>query len=786
MKGMRIPATLRVPAMMLVATQAHAAEVPGKDAVAAPTEAQAASQRRSGVGDALPETDITVTGHRELENPFADSQAPYKVDRLSGDKFVVPLLDLPKTVTVIPREVIEDQGALSFRDLVRVQPGITLGTGEGGNAYGDRTFIRGFDARNDVYVDGFRDPGVTLREVFSLQQIEVSKGPSGTYGGRGTTGGSVNFVTKAPQKANFAAVNATVGSDSTVRGTVDTNFEASDNLQFRINGLAHRSHVAGRDEVWSKRFGVSVAGAWQPAPNVDVNADYYHLSWDALPDWGMPFDTRSQQPFVAVDRNNWYGVLARDFLKSRVDSGTIRLGWDIAKNIKLSSIGRYSWNLNSYIASAPESPLITDPDPTKWTIAANPKSRNARSKFYGNQTQVRFDFDTGGIGHKLVVGGEISREEVENRPLQQALSETVGAPIVPAVPIRVNLFDPIPNTPWVSASGAPLVPSPSGARTTVSIDSKALFALDTIEITPKLQISAGIRYDNFDMKVNSIAAPTAGNPPPQALLLGRKDEFVNWNAGIVYKPIPSVSLYVSAATSSNPSGEQTDGAAASYGGLTPQNVNLSPEKNQAYEVGVKWQPGGHLMLTAALFRTTKNNARVIPAGGTNTAPLELTGKQRAQGIELSASGNITRAWSVFGGFVLLDTEVLETPNPANLGARFPNQPKTSASLLSTYKISEGLTLGGQASYYSKRYGGNNLSNSAGTVVGGVVAAQPTLPAYWRFDATARVKLNEDIELQINGLNLTDKRYFEALYQSATPFSYQAPGRSVLGTMRVIF
>jgi catecholate siderophore receptor len=399
---------------------------------------------------------------------------------------------------------------------------------------------------------------------------------------------------------------------------------------------------------------------------------------------------------------------------------------------------------------------------------------------------VRFDFDTAGIGHKLVVGGEISREEVENRPLQQALSETVGAPIVPAVPIRVNLFDPNPNTPWVSASGAPLVAAPSGARTTVSIDSKALFALDTIEITPKLQISAGIRYDNFDMKVNSIAAPTAGNPPPQAVDLGRKDEFVNWNAGIVYKPIPSVSLYVSAATSSNPSGEQTDGAAASYGGLTAQNVNLSPEKNQAYEVGMKWQPGGHLMLTAALFRTTKNNARVTPAGGTNATPLELTGKQRAQGIEFSASGNITRAWSVYGGFVLLDTEVLETPNPANLGARFPNQPKTSGSLLTTYKVTDGLTLGGQVSYYSKRYGGNNLSNSAGTVVGGVVAAQPTLPAYWRFDATARVKLTDMLELQINGLNLTDKRYFEALYQSATPFSYQAPGRSVLGTLRAIF
>jgi catecholate siderophore receptor len=500
----------------------------------------------------------------------------------------------------------------------------------------------------------------------------------------------------------------------------------------------------------------------------------------------MPFDIRTQQPFVAADRNNWYGVLARDFMTTRVDTGTVRLGWDIAKNVKLSSIGRYSWNLNSYIASAPESPLITDPNPANWTVAANPKSRNARSTFYGNQTQVRFDFDTGGLAHKLVVGGEISREKVENKPWSSAQSETVGAPIVPAVAIRVNLFDPSPNTPWVSATGAPLVRALSGARTTVTIDSKALFALDTIDITPKLQVSAGIRYDNFDEQVNSLAAPSTAVPTPLPVILDRKDNFVNWNAGVVYKPIPAVSIYFSAATSANPSGEQTDGAAASYGGLTAQNVNLGPEKNQAYEVGVKWQPGGHLMLTAALFRTTKNNARVTPVGGGNATPLELTGKQRAQGLELSASGNITKAWSVFGGFVLLDTEVLDTPNPANIGARFPNQPKTSASLLSTYKVTQSLSLGGQVSYYSKRYGGNNLSNSAGTVVGGVVTAQPTLPAYWRFDANARIKLNDMLEFQINGLNLTDKRYFEALYQSATPFSYQAPGRSVLGTFRVIF
>ena len=78
----------------------------------------------------------------------------------------------------------------------RTTPGITIGTGEGGNAFGDRFFIRGFDARNDVFVDGIRDPAVSVRENFFTEQIEILKGPAATIDGRGTAGGAINFVTK--------------------------------------------------------------------------------------------------------------------------------------------------------------------------------------------------------------------------------------------------------------------------------------------------------------------------------------------------------------------------------------------------------------------------------------------------------------------------------------------------------------------------------------------------------------------------------------------------------------
>ena len=306
MSNVRVPLSLRAPllapaaAALLCAGAGQAAVVDAADGTA----------------------DIIVTGARPAAaNPLADPSTPYKVDRSASSKLTEPVADTPKSITIIPKEVIRDEGALSIRDLARTQSGVTLGTGEGGNAFGDRIFIRGFDARNDVYIDGLRDPGVTSREVFAVEQIEIVKGPSSTFGGRGTTGGAVSLISKAPQRTDFAEVDATGGSDATRRFTVDVNRQLSDTLQFRVNGLWHDADVAGRDYTYGRRWGVAAALAWQPTPSFDLVADYYHLGASGLPDWGVPFDVRSQQPF-AVPRGNFYGVIARDFTRGTANIGT--------------------------------------------------------------------------------------------------------------------------------------------------------------------------------------------------------------------------------------------------------------------------------------------------------------------------------------------------------------------------------------------------------------------------------------------------------------------------------
>src|SRR5581483_9302252 len=157
-------------------------------------------------------------------NPYADAAAPYKVDHLQASgKFPEPLLNTPKTITVLSKEVLEDKNATTLKQAVLSTAGVTLGTGEGGNAFGDRFFIRGFDARNDIFVDGIRDPAVNIRENFFTEQIEILKGPSSTIDGRGTTGGALNIITKEAVDKNFYNAESTLASDQTKRITFDVN-----------------------------------------------------------------------------------------------------------------------------------------------------------------------------------------------------------------------------------------------------------------------------------------------------------------------------------------------------------------------------------------------------------------------------------------------------------------------------------------------------------------------------------------------------------------------------------
>lgn len=725
--------------------------------------------------DGAREPNIIVTGHREADaNPNAEEGAAYKVNRSTNGKFTEEVRDTPKSVTIIPKEVIEDVGATTFRDIARTTPGVTLGTGEGGNAFGDRIFIRGFEARNDIYIDGLRDPGVSSREVFAIEQVEIVKGPTGAFMGRGTTGGSVSLQSKKPQLTNdFLVAELTGGTNEMLRGTIDGNYALSDTLALRVNALYHTADTPGRDHVDSERWGGTAALEWAASDAFTLRADYYHFRLDGMSDYGHPFDSTTQEPYD-VDADNFYGAVGRDFLKNGADIGTVGMEWTVADDVTLSSQARYGEVTNRYVVSVPRSPRAVSSDPLEnaddlaagfvpgqLVVDTGSPQRNAKTKYFANVTSLTAEFDTGGISHTLVAGGEYAHEKITNLryTFPEFVENDAGMQIGTPSGFTRDLFDPDP----VLGYTIPAIVDTSRAPAVTTVESFSLFALDTIKISDQWQVLLGGRYDTFDIKAE-------GEGRGAAYSVASDVDFFNWQASLLYKPVEPASLYASFATSSNPSGEQLDSSSPTYGGVVGVE-DLQPERNRSWEAGAKWEVAdGKLLLTAAVFRIDKTNAREQTAPGV----YELVGKLRSQGVEFGVNGNITPRWAIFGGYSYLDATIRNSADPDLDGVKFANVPKHNFSLLTTYAMTDRLSAGVQAYYRSRIYGG---SAGAGTA---------SVPGYWKFDAVARYQATDRVQLRANVLNVFDKRYYDAIYRSGSPFSYVAPGRSATLSVEVTF
>jgi catecholate siderophore receptor len=320
--------------------------------------------------------------------------------------------------------------------------------------------------------------------------------------------------------------------------------------------------------------------------------------------------------------------------------------------------------------------------------------------------------------------------------------------------------------------------------------------MDSANYRDFLILNGGIRYDDYTINTNGYAT-VAG----KQVFGAQNAQFgmPNFNLGLTLKPLPNGSVYVAYATSSNPVGAEFDGTSTAYGGLAPtlngsSNQIFGPEKNKAIEVGTKWELfDRHLLVTAALFQTEKENAResqnVTAATATATCPYPVTvppttgtvscitagGAYRIRGIDLGVGGKLTDKWSVFGGLVLMQSEVTKslapsantTLYPTNVGLPLANIAHQSFSMLSKYQLTDVWELGGQAVYRSGIRGGTLLAANQGT----------SIPDYWRFDMFAEAKVDKHWTVKLFVNNIFDKRYYDALYQSATPFVLEAPGRA---------
>ena len=219
-----------------------------------------------------------------------DGQGGYQSAIPSLPKLTQPLVDTPQSITVIPQQLMEDQGVTAVREALRNVPGISLAAGEAG-AQGDSLTLRGFTARNDFYLDGMRDFGSYYRDPFNLNEIEVLKGPASILFGRGSTGGVINQVSKQPQLAPITAGTGTVGTDRTFRFTTDIDrpIEGVPNSAFRLNLMGNLNGMSARDAAEYRRFGIAPSVAFGIGTDTRLTLSYFHLQEDNVPDYGLPW-----------------------------------------------------------------------------------------------------------------------------------------------------------------------------------------------------------------------------------------------------------------------------------------------------------------------------------------------------------------------------------------------------------------------------------------------------------------------------------------------------------------
>jgi catecholate siderophore receptor len=704
-----------VTGLRVVLSNPEIASVPSPGVSGVYTAEQALKRILTGTGVNYRISADTVT--LDLAGP-SESIIVAAPSTVSSPKYTAPLTNVPQTITVIPKTVIEQQGATTLRDVLRNVSGLTMTAGEGGTPAGDNLTLRGFSARNDVFVDNVRDLGPQSRDPFNLEQVEVVKGPSSAYSGRGSTGGTINLVSKAPSLSHSIGGTLNLGTDRMKRVTADVtlpleNLGLGKRTGFRLNFLAHDSGVAGRDEVANERWGIAPSVAFGIGSQTRVTLNYFRLKQDNLSDYGIPWvpatnnvlrDFRDKP--APVPRNTFYGLKSRDHEGLGSDMATVRVERDFNESFTLRNQFRYGRSTRDSIATPPR---FASNDST--TINRELRSWITDDTIWDNQTDLRANFSTLKIDHTLVSGVVLTKEN--------NLRQNRSGPNMPT-----TLLNPNPNDTYTGAIiVSPIVGDITG-------ESVALYAFDTVKVTPKFELNGGLRWDDFGVDgVNTASARVT-----------RIDRMLSWRAGVVFKPSVNGSFYTAYGTSLNPSLEGLSYVTA--------NTAIDPEKTYNLEFGSKWDFfRNRLSLTGAAFRVDKTNART-PGLLPDDPPQVLQGSQRVNGLELSATGSLTHRWNVFAGYTLLDSEIRNSNNLAEIGKRLQNTPKNSFNLWTTYELPRRVTLGWGARFTDQRFGNNTNTRDVGS--------------YWLVDAMGSFPVTKHVDLRVNLYNLTNSYYFDRL------------------------
>jgi catecholate siderophore receptor len=712
---------------------------------------------------------------------------PYKAEKSSSSKLTQALVDTPKTVQVLKKEMLKEQGSASLMEALRNTSGITMQLGENGNtAAGDTFQMRGFSGQNATFVDGVRDLGAVARDVFNLEQVEVVKGAGGSDVGRGASAGYINLISKLPTLEQANDISLSVGTANKKRLTVDSNSVVNDSTALRLNVMLQESNAEERKEVSGNHIAIAPSLAFGLDSPTKVYIYSQHTRQDNVPDGGIPTigmkgfynSNATIQAGAKVSRNNFYGS-QQDYEKIEADMISAKVEHQLNANTVVRNITRYGKSHLDRVLTGVNA-LSLNATSQAIEVALIRQRVDQTNEILANQSTLNTAFKTGHINHDLVFGLELLKES------QLSLGSTRGSTSTTTVVLNgqtLPIDSPVQNIYAPNNQLNLLVPYLTGADNDGSTTTTALYAFDTLSLTNSLKFNVGLRADRYKTKTTTGTLVTGGTGGNLASYLSQgynvgdvvindlddDGTLISWNTGLVFKPAANGSIYLAFGDAQTPPAGDNFVLSATAGNQS--NAALEPQKTTTAEIGTKWELlNKSLNVSASVYRTENENQASVDAV-TGVATQE--GKTRIDGIELAAVGQLTNFWQLSASIGFMESEQLNQSSKSNStgvistsdGVRWT--PNMTASLWTSYTLDK-LTLGGGARYVSEQKRVVTTNTNLAT------QNMPAIPAYHVVDIMAAYKVSKNTNLRLNVYNVFDEEYLSTLNNGGSRMTLGAP------------
>lgn len=620
--------------------------------------------------------------HAENRDPFL---APAAV---SATKTETPLVELPQTVNVVPRDLFSLQGADSIEDVLMNVAGVSPSVGDGQR---DQVYIRGFSAQFDQYLDGVRDEAMYFRDLSNIDRVEVLEGPSAVLYGHGSAGGLVNRISRLPTETTIGDVTLTYGSWGRRRSELDSGGPlGSGALMYRFDAAGEESG-GFRDQYFLQRYHLSPSVAWRASPDTRVLVQFDYLNDLRLDDLGIPAlvgPPGSGFPGTApeVPINSYYGSpnsFDRDYVRSEVNTATITLDHDFGSGAGLHEAIRaehYTLDRNNMLPTGvflPSGGVFTGNLNAVWVNRSQRHFLRFENDLF-SQTETSWNASASGVEHRFLAGLEIGR---------QSAGATTAQYNAPAV----ALVDPV-------LTDVPAGTSPASLTSTAArADTGGFYLQDQLTFSPQWKALVGVRLDYYEVLQQNRLAPFNQ--------IGSLSHTASPRVGLVYEPVRDLSIYGTISQSFSPAAGDGISTAAS-------TAALAPLKATNYEVGAKKSfLGDSLSATASLFQLTRNITETNPVTALTTA----AGRQRSRGLDLVLAGRLSTHWSVSASYERLDPVIVNGGMDSGgvlLNGKMPALvPKNSVSVYSTFDLGHGFGIGGGVVSMGGRFTSNDDSVS---------------------------------------------------------------------------